>query len=261
MMREHKVKSIAKEGIENKQFKIFYQPKHDAFTEKVKGAEALVRWIHPELGFINPADFIPVFERNGFISELDRYIVEVVCSDLRRLLDEGKEVVPISVNVSQVDFDHTNLTNYLEEIVDSYSIPHNLIHFEVTESANASDIRRKMAAVYSFKEKGFHVELDDFGVGYSSLSTLGELPIDVMKIDMSLISNIMEPKYNTVLNSILLVANGLGISAVAEGVETKEQLEKLRDMCQEKIDLLIQGFYYAKPMPLEDFEQYIVGKI
>ena len=261
MMREHKVKSIAKEGIENKQFKIFYQPKHDAFTEKVKGAEALVRWIHPELGFINPADFIPVFERNGFISELDRYIVEVVCSDLRRLLDEGKEVVPISVNVSQVDFDHTNLTNYLEEIVDSYSIPHNLIHFEVTESANASDIRRKMAAVYSFKEKGFHVELDDFGVGYSSLSTLGELPIDVMKIDMSLISNIMEPKYNTVLNSILLVANGLGISAVAEGVETKEQLEKLRDMCQEKIDLLIQGFYYAKPMPLEDFEQYIADKI
>jgi len=261
MLREQQVKSIAKEGIENQQFKIFYQPKHDAFTEKVKGAEALVRWIHPELGFISPADFIPVFEKNGFISELDRYIVDVVCSDLRRMLDEGKAVVPISVNVSQVDFDHADLTDFLEAIVDSYEIPHNLVHFEVTESANSSDIRRKMAAVYSFKEKGFRVELDDFGAGYSSLSTLGELPIDVMKIDMNLISNIMEPKYNTVLNSILLVADGLGISAVAEGVETKDQLEKLRDMCRENVDLLIQGYYYAKPMPLSDFEQYIADKI
>lgn len=261
MMREQQVKSIAKEGIEKHQFKIFYQPKHDAFTEKVKGAEALVRWIHPELGFISPADFIPVFEKNGFISELDRYIVDAVCSDMRFMLDQGKDVVPISLNVSQVDFDHADLTDFLESIVDSYNIPHNLIHFEVTESANASDIRRKMAAVYSFKEKGFRVELDDFGVGYSSLSTLGELPIDVMKIDMSLISNIKEPKYRTVLNSILLVANGLGISAVAEGVETKEQLEKLRDMCRENVDLLIQGYYYAKPMPLNDFEQYIMDKI
>lgn len=257
LFRAQQIKSAAPMAIRNKQFKVFYQPKHDAFSEKVRGAEALVRWTHPELGFISPGDFIPIFENNGFIVQLDTYVVETVCDDLRRMISEGKNVVPVSINISQVDFDHEDLADKLQDIVNRYGISHDLIHFEVTESANARDTWRKEEAVKKFKEKGFSVEIDDFGSGYSNLATLGIMPVDVMKIDISLIRNITQSKYRTIVNIILMGAQGLGISAVAEGVETEEQLDILRSMCKDKIDLLIQGFYYSKALPVSEYEIYV----
>lgn len=256
LVHEQQIKSVAREGIVKKQFQIYYQPKHDAYDETIKGAEALVRWNHPDFGFISPADFIPIFEKNGFIFRLDKYVVEAVCNDLRNMIDSKKNVVPISVNVSQIDFDQIDLPQQFERIIDQYKIPHNLIHFEVTESVNAGDARKKTLAVQSFKQKGFHIELDDFGAGYSNLSALSEVPVDFMKIDMSLIKNMLKPKYKTVLKSILMAAKGLDISAVAEGVETREQLDFLRDLCRDEVNLLIQGYYYSKPISFSDFEKY-----
>lgn len=261
LLREQQIKGAARQAIEEKQFIVYYQPKHESTSEKVVGAEALVRWIHPDFGFISPGDFIPIFEKNGFVTRVDKYVLETVCADLRRMIDEGKKVVPVSINVSQVDFDHSNLVEEVERIVDENNIPHEYIHFEVTESVNAKDIQRKTLAINQFKEKGFNIELDDFGAGYSNMSTLGSLPIDVMKLDMALVQNMFEPKHKTILETILMAAHGLDLVAVAEGVETEEQLRLLRDMTGGRVKMLIQGFFFSKPLPVNEFEEYIDGRI
>lgn len=239
------------------EFQAYYQPKYNILQEQVGGAEALVRWIHPEKGMISPGEFIPIFEQNGFISELDRYMLDTVCRDLKKWIAEGKDVVPISINVSQVDFDNRNLAEEYTEIVDSYEIDHSLIHFEITESANATDAEKKKYNVLKFREKGFLIELDDFGAGYASLSSLSDLPIDVLKLDMSLVRKMFERKHSAVLSGALYTVRELELKVVAEGVETKEQIQELKWKGAYIDDLYIQGYYFSKPVPAIEFEKFI----
>ncbi|MCF0262035.1 MAG: EAL domain-containing protein [Sphaerochaetaceae bacterium] len=258
LLRKQFLESSAKEALKTGQFYVYYQPKFDVKNNTTGGAEALIRWIHPQLGFMNPGEFIPIFESNGFVYEIDLFVFKTVCSDLRRWIDQGSKVVPVSVNVSQMDFDRPNIAQELADIADSFNIPHNLLHLEITESANASDKAKKFDTVFSFNEKGFKIELDDFGTGYSTLSALGELPIDTMKIDMSLIRNMFEPKHQAILKSVIYTAEGLKLSAVAEGVETQEQVKALMDMCQDNVKLYVQGYFYSKPLPVQQFEHYLL---
>jgi len=247
-----------KTALDEKQFHVFYQPKFLISNNTVSGAEALVRWIHPEKGFMNPGEFIPTFEHNGFIQELDKYMLEEVCSDLREWIDEGKKPVPISVNVSQANFDKMLISDEFEEIVDKYGIDHQYVHFEITESLNASDTKRMNYSVNRFREKGFSVELDDFGSGYSSLTTLSELPVDVVKLDMGLIQRMFEKKHSAVLSGALFTARELTLKVVAEGVETAEQLQELKWRGSHIKELSVQGFYFSKPLPKEEFKKYLL---
>ncbi|MCF0238424.1 MAG: EAL domain-containing protein, partial [Sphaerochaetaceae bacterium] len=151
LIRKQLLESTGKIGLSENQFKVYYQPKYDVNNNTVGGAEALIRWIHPEMGFMNPGEFIPLFESTGFIYEIDYFVFETVCKDLRRWLDENKKVVPISVNVSQIDFDQPNLAQVYSSIAQKYSIPKDLIHLEITESANASDKNKKTQTIFEFK--------------------------------------------------------------------------------------------------------------
>ncbi len=258
--RERILVETAQKAMDEKQFQVFYQPKHSLEDGRIGGAEALIRWFHPSMGFMNPSEFVPVFEKNGLIYEIDKFMVKSVCEDIKRWLECGQRVVPVSVNISQVDFDYPDLPNELEAIVDSFQIPHELIHFEITESANASDKEKKYKTVYSFCDKGFKLELDDFGTGYSSLSTLGELPIETMKIDMSLIQDMFEPKHYAILQGVLFTASRLGLTAVAEGVESEKQAVALKELVNKRCPVYIQGFWHSKPLPAPEFEKYLADK-
>ncbi|MCF0136276.1 MAG: EAL domain-containing protein [Lachnospiraceae bacterium] len=252
--RENFIAASAINAISEKQFRPRYQPKIDFRTGSIVGAEALVRWEHPDMGFMSPGEFIPVFEQNGFIYELDRYMVTTVCEDMKRWRKEGMTPVPVSLNISQLDFDQPDLASILENIVDSYELPHDLIHFEITESTRASNKRQIEETVRSLAKKGFVIELDDFGSGYSTLQILGEMPIHVIKLDQSIISNMTNPRYGMILRSIIYGTDRTGLRLVAEGVETKEQLNMLQKMCRKHTMLAIQGYYFYRPLVPAEFE-------
>lgn len=242
---------------DERQFKVYYQPKFDLNTSRVSGAEALVRWIHPDKGFMNPGEFISIFEHNGFIQELDRYMIESVCADMREWISKGLKIVPVSINLSQANFDNIFLSDEIEKVVDSYEIPHEMIHFEITESMNAADANKKYYTVSRLREKGFLIELDDFGSGYSSLSTLSDLSVDVVKLDMSLIQKMFEKKHSAVLSGALFTARELTLKVVAEGVETSEQVQELKWRGSHIKEFLIQGYYFSKPVPKNQYEEFL----
>lgn len=241
------------EALEKHQFSVYLQPKHNLHDDKTGGAEALVRWIHPELGFMNPGIFIPLFEQNGFIQELDFYVWEEVCKTLHRWKQEGKPLIPISVNVSRRDFELKDLAKFIFWMVDSYEIPHEYIHIEVTESAFTDNPEQITQIVKELHEAGFVIELDDFGVGYSSLTTLNSMDLDIIKLDMSIIRNDEPGSARNVLEFSMELAKMLKLKTVAEGVETEEKVERLKCLgCD-----YIQGYYYSKPLPIEEFESYM----
>lgn len=255
-LREHQLANCMDEALYDGQFLVYLQPKHCAKTCEVAGAEALVRWMHPELGFVSPGLFVPLFERNGFIAKLDFHIWGRVCAILRRWMDCGRELVPVSINASRADFMASDLPERIERLVDSYGIPHEFIHFEVTESAYTDNPQQLIAAVSALQDMGFKIEMDDFGSGYSSLNMLSELPIDILKLDMRFIQGgndrIKDGKRN-ILGFIMNLSKWLELPTVAEGVETGEEFESLKAMgCD-----YIQGYYFAKPMPTDEFEKYI----
>lgn len=251
--RRHAILGYMETAIKENQFNVYYQPKFSLREEKVGGAEALVRWTHPELGFISPGEFIPLFENSGFITELDFYVAEKTCSDLREWIDKGLPAVPVSCNLSRADFSHPALAETIVKIADKYSIPHNLLHIEVTESAYTDNMRVFLDTVQKLHHAGFHIELDDFGAGYSSLTVLSELDIDILKLDMYFARNMGSPKQDLILKHIFSIAQKLNIDVIAEGVETKEQSDAFRNMgCT-----YIQGYYYSKPLPKAQFEEYL----
>ena len=254
---QEEMKDGFERAVADKEFRVYYQPKHDVATGKVGGAEALIRWIHPERGFMSPGAFIPFFETNGYICRVDLFVIETACQDIRRWLDEGRNIVPVSMNISQVDFDQAGLVETITEIVDRNRVPHELVHFEITESFNATDKVKKKNAVEEFKKNGFMIELDDFGSGYSTLNTLGQLPIDIIKVDMDLIRNMFDPKHQVILKGALYTASQLEVEVVAEGVETVEMVEAMKEMRPENTRLLLQGYYYSKPLPVAEFEAYM----
>ncbi len=255
IQKEQLIVNEMDEAILENQFVVYYQPKWDIINEKVIGAEALVRWIHPKYGFMNPGDFIPLFEKNGFITKLDLYVWENVCKQLRKWIDKGIRVVPISVNVSRNDIYSGNLVENLLKLIRKYNIPSNLIHIEITETAYAKNQNKLSEVVQDLSTHGFLIEMDDFGSGYSSLNMLSEVPVDIIKLDLLFLNKKSASSKNnkSILKLIVNIAKELELDLIAEGVETEKDVQSLKEIGCNKA----QGYYYAKPMKCNDFEKLV----
>lgn len=244
------------EGIAKEQFKVYYQPVIDTKTEKIASAEALIRWIHPDKGFISPALFIPALEENGHISELDFYALKNVWQFINDRCENNKFVVPISVNLSWMDFyDEIMMEKILKEM-DRFreNGREHMARFEITETSYAAIRENRSGILESLRIKNAKILLDDFGSGFSSFGMLQDYDFDILKIDMSFIRKIGEnPKTKSIVHSIIGMAHEIGIKTVAEGVETEEQVSFLR---QSGCDY-IQGYYYSKPLPEEEFVEFL----
>lgn len=251
---ERKVEDEMDRALLNKEFKVYLQPKISAMQEILAGAEALVRWIHPKDGFIPPNKFIPIFEKNGFILKLDDYMLEEVASLQARWISEGRKIVPISVNVSRAHFTREDLAEHICSIVDKYRVPHSVIELELTESAFFDDKKVLLDTVKKLREFGFIVSMDDFGAGYSSLNSLKELQLDVLKIDADFFrGENVEERGMLIVSEVIDLAKKLNMKIVAEGIESREQVDFL---VEQECDL-IQGYFFAKPMAVEEFvEKY-----
>ena len=239
-------------ALDEEQFVVYLQPKVRVTTEKICGAEALVRWVHPKRGMIPPGKFIPVFENNGFISKLDYYVWDKTCEMLRKWTDEGRPVYPVSVNISRVSLYNPKLTELLKGLVEKHKISPSLLQLEITESAYMSDPDLMEKTIESLHMGGFTILMDDFGSGYSSLNTLKRIYIDVLKIDMKFLPVDDETERgDVILACIIKMANLLGMSVVTEGVETRRQ----RDFLESAGCDVIQGYYYSRPIPQKEYEQ------
>ena len=239
------------EALYKHEFQVYLQPKYSTKGEKLSAAEALVRWIHPVLGFISPGKFIPLFEKNGFILMLDDYMLTEVARLQSNWLSQGKKLVPISVNVSRAHFAEDNLAEHICYIVDRFKVPHEYIELELTESAFFDDKATLLSTVRKLKDMGFKVSMDDFGAGYSSLNSLKELPLDIIKLDAEFFRSVDDiTRSNLIVGETISLAKKLGMQIVAEGIETREQVDFL---AQQNCDL-IQGFYFSKPLPVSEFE-------
>ena len=254
VLKEQKIINAMEMAIQNKEFTLYLQPKYDIEKGTIIGAEALVRWISLENGFISPGDFIPVFENNGFVYEVDKFIWEESCRYLRKWLDEGREVHPISVNVSRIDLYDPKLVQHLVDLREKYQLPSQYLELEITESAYTEDPEQIITITRQLREAGFVILMDDFGTGYSSLNMLKDIQIDVLKLDMGFLkSSDYSAKGGNILTAILKMAESLKMQTIAEGVETKEQVEFLKSIgCR-----YVQGFYYSKPLPVDEFEKLI----
>lgn len=253
LLTKRLVAETAEAALQEHQFEVYYQPKFDLHDGRTNGAEALIRWIHPELGFMNPGVFIPLFEQNGFIRKLDYYVWEEVCRAMRDWKNRGVRVVPISVNVSRRDFDDEQLADRIASLVEHYGLESSLFHIEVTESSYSDNPQRIAETIRAFHEKGFVVELDDFGSGYSSMAALTELELDIMKLDMSLIQKDKPDSDRSALKFSMQLARLMNLKTVAEGVETEAQRDRISDLGGD----YIQGYYYSKPLPKDAFEDYL----
>lgn len=251
---KNKVEETMEAALLNGEFKLYLQPKFDPVTEKIVGAEALVRWISPEDGMIPPNRFIPVFEENGFITKLDDYMILAVAKLQSEWKLKGQKQVPVSVNISRVNFVKEDLAAHICHLVDSYGADHAGIELELTESAVFGNKERLMQILKELKLCGFSISMDDFGTGYSSLNSLKDLPIDVLKLDMDFFRGEDEQQRGEiVVKETIRLAQALHLKIVAEGIEKKEQVEFLAEQgCD-----MIQGFYFAKPMPVEEFNERI----
>lgn len=251
LLREQAITDSMETALAEGQFLIYLQPKYSIKEDRMAGAEALVRWNHPEWGFLSPAEFIPLFERNGFITRLDQYVWDRTCAVLREWSDKGYPLLPVSVNVSRADVYQADLTEILVKALRKYDLPASCLHLEITESAYTENPEQIIATVGHLRELGFVIEMDDFGSGYSSLNMLNKMPLDILKLDMKFIqSETAKPAEQGILRFIMGLARWMCLSVVAEGVETREQLERLRQIgCD-----YVQGYYFAKPMPCREFE-------
>ncbi len=250
LLEEQQMSIEFKNAIAERQFKVYYQPICRATDGLITSAEALVRWQHPVKGMISPGVFIPLFEKNGFISILDRYVWNEVCAMQQSRLDQGLATVPVSVNVSRVEFYNPALCEDIKNIAKQHNISPDLLKIEITESAYADNPVQVQEAVKKLHAYGFTVLMDDFGSGYSSLNMLKDLPIDVLKIDMRFLDKLdTSQKATIVLESIIRLAKWMKLSVVSEGVETQKEWEYLKSVeCD-----AVQGYYFYKPMPQEDF--------
>jgi len=241
-------------AIENEELKMYLQPQTTK-DGKLLGAEALVRWEHPEQGFIMPGKFIPVFEKNGLIAEVDKYMWETACKQIKKWNENGYEDLYISVNISPRDFYFLDIYQIFTDLIKKYDISPKSLKLEITETAIVMDVKRQMELIGKLRDAGFIVEIDDFGSGYSSLNMLKDLYVDILKIDMVFLRKSNdEERSKKILQMIITLAKQLGMPAITEGVETVEQVEFLSEMGCE----MFQGYYFAKPMSVLDFEkQYL----
>ncbi|SHK89937.1 EAL domain, c-di-GMP-specific phosphodiesterase class I (or its enzymatically inactive variant) [Fibrobacter sp. UWH4] len=238
------------EAFEKEYFKVYYQPVVRALTGKICGYEALARWIAPDRGMISPLIFFDVLEKVHLIHKLDAYIIEHACKDLRDDIDSGFAYQPISVNLSRLDFELSDIKKIIDDAVTKYNIPKEYLVLEVTESAFAADLSSLGKIIRELREEGYQVWLDDFGSGFSSFNNLQSYDFDFLKIDMNFLRSFDKtPKTKVILASIVDLAKKLGIHTLVEGVETQEQYEFMKKIGCE----LIQGYYFSKPLPLEEF--------
>ena len=252
ILKQKEIEDIMEEALKNEEFLIYYQPKFDLATNKICGAEALVRWNRPGTGIISPGDFIPIFEENGFIVDIDYYVFERVCRKIRGMLDEEKHIVPISVNFSRIHLKDRSIVSYLKSMVRDYDIPASLIEIEITESALVDDNGFIITLLNEIHNNGFRLSMDDFGSGLSSLNMLRTFPFDVLKIDKEFFQHgSTTERERVVIANIVKMASELHMDIVSEGVETMEQADFLRDIqCP-----IAQGFLFEKPIPEDEFEQ------
>ncbi len=251
LLNEQKIQNCMESSLLNGEFKVYYQPKHDTKTGKIAGAEALIRWIHPEYGFMSPAQFIPLFEKNGFISKIDAFVLKQVCSDLKKWQSMNMKLVPVSINISRRDYFVEGWFESQLKMIDQMQIDHDLIHLEVTESLYCEQTELIIQQVEKAQKLGYKIEMDDFGSGYSSLGMLSSFPLDVIKLDISFVREL--EKNEIVVECMINMAHRLKFITVAEGAETLAQVQKLKDLgCD-----LIQGYFYSKPLPSAEFEDYL----
>jgi EAL domain-containing protein (putative c-di-GMP-specific phosphodiesterase class I) len=254
------IKGYVETAIKEEEFVVYFQPKFDIRTEKIKGAEALIRWNYKKREFLPPSKFIPFFERDGSIGEIDDVVLRKVCRALARWKEAGKPLYPVSVNLSRERLYEEDLIEHLVQIVDESGIPHHLIDFELTESATYDNTDYMLGILRQLREKGFQISMDDFGTGYSSLSLLTRMPIDTLKIDKSFVDPVSTTDEKeediTVLRHIITLAKELGFATLAEGAESRAQVDRLRELGCE----VIQGYYYSKPVPETEYEKFLTGK-
>ena len=250
MRKIDKVESEMVAALENGEFKVFLQPKWDIVKDKLAGAEALVRWMKPDGNIVYPDDFIPIFEKNGFIEKLDFYMLEAVCRFIRKLIDDGLEPTPVSINQSKILLHNPEYVQNICRIVQKYNLPNGLIELEITETLFFNEKEKMIHIMNELKEKNIILSMDDFGSGYSSLNLLKDIPFDVLKIDRLFFTESITSKASTwILRKIVEMAEGLGIQVVCEGVETIEQVNALREIgCH-----YVQGYFYSRPIPVLDF--------
>ncbi|MEG2679862.1 MAG: EAL domain-containing protein, partial [Oscillospiraceae bacterium] len=241
------------QALEKGEFEMYLQPKYELEHNTIGGAEALVRWISPIKGIIYPNDFIPLFERNGFVVRLDLYMFEQACQLLQYWKDSGITPVPISVNMSRVHLNDPDFLDRYKDIFSHYDFPAKLLEIELTESMVFDDVARLSEVIGKVKEIGFTCSLDDFGSGYSSLNLLKDIPVDVLKLDRSFFysTNEDETQSRHVVGNIVDLAKKLHMQTVSEGIETLEWVDYLRSV---KCDM-VQGYVFAKPMPVAQFEK------
>lgn len=247
-------------AVEEKQFRVYYQPKYNIQMDppKLNSAEALIRWNHPELGMISPGDFIPLFEGSGLISVVDSFVWEEAAGQIAAWRDKYGITLPVSVNLSRADVYDPLLESRLNKLITDNGLDYSNLKLEVTESAYTDDAKKILDAIDALRERGFQIEMDDFGSGYSSLNMLSSMPFDVLKMDMAFIRNIETSEKDLKLVELILdIARYLRVPVVAEGVETQSQLELLRNV---KCDL-VQGFYFSRPLPPEEFGKLIEKEI
>lgn len=247
--------SACQTALNRDEFTFYLQPKCQIDTGEIIGAEALIRWDRPGHGMVSPGKFIPVLEKSGTITKVDCYIWEAVCRWLRQRLDEGKRVIPISVNVSRKDIENINIAEHFSMLAEQYQIPPHLLHIEITESACVETGHMIRYAVDALHNYGFSILLDDFGTGYSSLNSLKDIAVDVLKLDMKFldITGENQEKGTIILKSMIEMGMAMSVPLLAEGVETEEQAKLLSKFgCQ-----LAQGYYFYRPMPISQMEEIL----
>ncbi|MBO4449468.1 MAG: EAL domain-containing protein [Clostridiales bacterium] len=253
------IKAYLDTAVENDEFTVYLQPKFDIRNNKLKGAEALIRWNYKHEIMLNPGRFIPFFERDGSIHKIDDIVLRKVCGTFAKWRKEGRVLYPVSVNLSRTRLYDENLVDYLTDIVDSYGVYHDLIDFELTESASYDNTDQLIQVLNELRSRGFRISMDDFGTGYSSFALLTQMPLDTLKIDKSFVDkvdgeNVLKQDI-AVIRHIISLAKELGFICLAEGAETKGQIDELRSLgCD-----VVQGYYFSRPVPVEEYEAKYLG--
>ena len=242
-------------ALERHELKLYLQAKHYLQKDGWAGSEALVRWEHPEFGLLMPSAFIPVLEQNGDIGLLDDYMLEETCRAIRGWLDEGREVYPVSINLSRAHFAHQGLVESIQRTVERYQIPLPLLELEITESAFFQDEKQMLERIARLREAGFRLSIDDFGTGYSSLALLEKMSANVLKLDKSFVDNWDERPTSRLVRDIVQLARHFGMTIVIEGIETEKQAIRAMDAgCD-----IAQGYYYARPLSAREYEKLVYG--
>lgn len=244
-----------RQALADEEFLVYYQPQYRHPSGRLAGAEALVRWKHPIRGIIPPREFIPLFEENGFISELDRYVWQKVCGHLRSWIDQGLPIVPVSVNFSRIDLFDPEFRDTLETIMGDQGVQPSMLGIEITESAFVEDSGHMSEVLRKLREAGFTLYMDDFGTGYSSLNILKDIPVDVLKLDMRFLSlnQNNSAKAYSILKSVIQMSSSLSVTTIAEGVEIRRQADDLEEMgCS-----VVQGYLYSPPVPAAEYEEML----